>query len=338
MEFKQLIISQKSTSQRFIFNNKVNLVSSTLLSDELLKPNYDLTDSDYVLESGGSLPLSETFQIKVRIAQTGILMLYFKKDALTPEQKEELIKKIGELKDGVEPTNESQKAKIGNVISIASQYCPLFVGFANNGDFIFTRLTFEEILNGKDIAFPVLVLLTSLGFTDEIASKKKKVKPQKQTQKVSKGKFDFSSIIADLTNMDYIFFGVFSLFILFGLVLSIFEIQNQDALSIFILVLSIVFIATLYFAVYKSSKDEVKYEISLKKLAVPAIYIVIGSTLGVVLGYVITTFVIKVKDDIIINYALIYVLSIVIGFLVTLASLFSPLVIAPIVNKLKKKK
>ena len=338
MEFKQLIISQKSTSQRFIFNNKVNLVSSTLLSDELLKPNYDLVESDYVLESEDSLPLAETFQVKVRIAQTGLMMLYFKKEVLSPEQKEELIKKIGELKDSVEPTSESQKAKIGKVLEIVAEYNPIFVCFANTGDFIFTRITFEEILNGKEIAFPVLVLLTSLGFTDEISSKKKKDKPQNKVQKAPRGKFDFSFVLDGLKNMDYIFFGVFSLFILFGLVLSIFEIQNQDALSAFILVLTVVFIITLYFAVYKASKDEDKYEISVKNLAVPAFYILLGATLGIVLGYVITTFVIKVKDEVEINYSLVYVLSVVIGYLASLASLFAPLAIGPLISKLKKKK
>ena len=338
MEFRQLIISQKSTSQRFIFNNKVNLVSSTLLSDELLKPNYDLVESDYVLESEESLPLAETFQVKIRIAQTGLMMIYFKKEVLSPEQKEELIKKIGELKDGIEPTNESQRAKIGKVLEIVAEYNPIFVCFANTGDFIFTRLTFEEILNGKETAFPVLVLLTSLGFADEIPSKKKKSKPVNKVKMVSSGKFDFSVILEGLKNMDYIFFGVFSLFILFGLVLSIFEIQNQDALSAFILVLTVVFIITLYFAVYKASKDEDKYEISVKNLAIPAFYIVLGATLGIVLGYVVTTFVIKVKEEIEINYILVYVLSIIVGYLVSLASIFAPLAIGPLVAKLKKKK
>ncbi len=338
MEFKQLIISRNATKERFIFNNKVNLVNSTLLSDELLKPNYDLTDSDFVLESEDSLSLADTFQIKIRIAQTGLMMLYFRKEVLTPEQKEELIKKIGELKDGIEPTFESQKSKIGKVIDIVSLYNPIFICFANNGDFIFTCSTFEEILNGKDVRFPLLVLLTSLGFTDEISPKKKKIKPVKQSKKPSDGKFDFSSIFEGLKNMDYIFFGIFSLFILFGLVLSIFEIQNQDALSAFILVLTIVFVITLYFAVYKASNDEEKYDISLKKLAIPLFYIVLGSTLGVVIGYVITTFVIKVKEEIVINYVLVYALSIVVGYLVSIASLFSPLVIAPLIAKLKKKK
>ncbi len=338
MEFKQLIISQNTTKERFIFNNKVNLVSSTLLSDELLKPNYDLTNSDFVLESEDSLSLADTFQIKIRIAQTGLMMLYFRKEVLSPEQKEELIKKIGELKDGVEPTLESQKIKIGKVIDIVSLYHPIFICFANNGDFIFTRSTFEEILNEKDNDFPLLVLLTSLGFADEISTKKKKVTPTKQPKKSSTGKFDFSMIFEGLKNMDYIFFGIFSLFILFGLVLSIFEIQNQDALSAFILVLTIIFVITLYFAVYKASKDEEKYDISLKKLAIPLFYIVLGSTLGVVIGYVITTFVIKAKEEIVINYVLVYALSIVVGYLVSIASLFSPLVIAPLVAKLKKKK
>ena len=102
--------------------------------------------------------------------------------------------------------------------------------------------------------------------------------------------------------------------------------------------LTVVFIITLYFAVYKASKDEDKYEISVKNLAIPAFYIVLGATLGIVLGYVVTTFVIKVKEEIEINYVLVYVLSIIVGYLVSLASLFAPLAIGPLVAKLKKKK
>ena len=50
MEFRQLIIAQKDSSARYIFNRKVNLVTSTELSDELLKANYDLENSSYFYE------------------------------------------------------------------------------------------------------------------------------------------------------------------------------------------------------------------------------------------------------------------------------------------------
>ena len=120
MEFRRLIIAQKDSSTKYIFNNKVNLVTSTSLSDELLKANYDLTSSEFIIESMDNISIGDVFQIKVRVAKTGIMMLYFAKDALSEESKQNLFNEISALKDNAEVTEDAQKENKVSDIDVAN--------------------------------------------------------------------------------------------------------------------------------------------------------------------------------------------------------------------------
>ena len=341
MEFRQLIIAQKESSARFVFNKKVNLVTSTELSEELLKENYNLENSTYTYESLESLPLAEVFQIKVRIASTGIVMLVFKKDALSEETKQLLFNEISALKDEQTPTSDLQKQKISRLIDIVNKYSPIYVAYANTGDFLFVKSTFEEIVSNKDIDFPVLVLLMPFGYVDTPSDKKKRKnidQPKQPVVKKETGKISFKEIVPELKSLDYVFFGIFSIFIAFGLVVSIFELLNGEGIAVFLLILTVAFFITLNYATYKAYKENSYFEYKIKRLIIPIIYIIIGLTLGLVLGYIITTYVIKAKEEIIINFGLVYGISIPLSLVLAMLSLATPKPIERIISKIKKNK
>ena len=341
MEFHQLIIAQKETQRRFVFNNKINLVASTELSDELLKPNYDLEESTFYIQDQNETALSDLFQIKIRVASTGIVMANFPQDLLSPEQKEELLGEIEQLKDGVAPSEQAQKEKLRKLFDVLIKYSPLFVCYANTGDFIFTRLTFEEILRDKEIFFPVLILLTSLGFADDNSSKApKKVSKksaQKDAAKNSNNKFDFKSILVQFKNLDFVFFGVFSLYVSFGILTSIFETQNGESFAIFLIILTVAFTIILNFITYKAAQDENVFSYKLSKLIVPFIYIVVGIGFGILAGFLVTNYLLKVNEEKEINYGLTYALAILISFVISIGSLFTPLITKRIVRTVVKK-
>ena len=335
MEFRQLIISEKEGLQRYTFSNKVNLVTSTLLSDELLKENINRESSDYVIESLNSISLIDVFQIKVNIQNTGVVMANFEKEKLSEEEKQKLISEISTLKDKVEPTFETQKVKIVNLIDILSKYSPIYVCFANKGDFVFTKSIFEDLLKERELDFPVLMLLPSLNYVyQSVQPKKKVVSRPSSTKKVSDGsKFDW---LGSIKCVDFIFFGVFSIFIVFGTLIAGFEIINGDAISIFLVILSIAFVGIHYYAVYKAYKDNDKFIYEKKALVVPVIYIILGIIIGIVLAWVVNSFVLKLKEDVEPNYTLLYGLGISLSSLMAILGLFAPIPISKIVAKIKK--
>lgn len=346
MEFRQLIIAQKNTSNIYIFNHRVNLVTSTSLSDELLKENINLGDTSYFLKSENDISIADVFQIKVRIANTGVMMLNFKKDAFNEEEKQNLFNEISALKDDQTPTLELQKIKIGKLIDIVAKYNPIYLGYTNTGEILIAKTTFEEIIAIKDIDFPILVLLPSIGYEDKpLTTKKGKLVKQNSSEPItkkvdenSKGKFSFKEFIPQLKSLDYIFFGVFSIFIAFGTLISGFEIINGEGIAVFLIILSVAFVVTLNYATYKAYLENEYFEYKIKRLIIPCIYVALGLVVGIVIGYLITTYVIKLKEEVIANYAMLYGLTIVLSSLVAFVSLFTPIPLKKLISKIKKNK
>ena len=348
MEFRRLVIAQKDSSVQYIFNNKVNLVTSTLLSEELLKTNYELENTTYYFESLDNISIAEVFQIKVRIAETGVMMLNFKKDGLSEEDKQKLLEEISALKDNQTPTEEAQKAKIGRVIDIIIKYNPIYVSYVNTGDFLFTRSTFEVIVHDKEIDFPILVLLAPFGYEDKptkqkglFAPKPKQTKPKEIDEPVEKkveGSTTKKDIIKQLKSVDYIFFGIFSIFIAFGVLISAYEIANSNGIAALLVILSIIYVVILNYTTYKAFNENEYLKYKLDRLIIPILYIAVGLVLGFVIGYIITTFVIKPKEDIVINYTLMYGISIPLSIVLAYTSLVLPIPIGKIIAFIKKKK
>lgn len=339
MEIKQVIISQKESSQKYIFNNKINLVTSTQLSDELLKGVNNLADTQYVLESSGGISIADVFQIKINVAETGVLFVNFPKEALSEEDKLKLLEEIGSLKDNVEPTLESQKSKIARAIGIVAKYNPIYVCYHNRGNFLFTKSMFEEITKDIEIDFPILVLLASLNFVEQAPQNKKKKfvhnKPQK-VQKEPRNVGNFAEKFKLFKSLDYVFFGVFSMFISFGLILSIFEVKNGEGIAVFLFILTFIFIATLYYATFRASRENENYSYHLDTMWVPATYIILGIALGTVIAWLVSSNVITLKEDVEISYPLLYGLCVPGTLLIAIAGLYSPILIEKIIKKNKK--
>lgn len=349
MEFRRLVIAQKDSSVKYIFNNKVNLVTSTLLSEELLKTNYELENTTYYFETLDNISIAEVFQIKVRIAETGVMMLNFKKDGLSEEDKQKLLEEISALKDNQEPTEDAQKAKIGRVFDIIIKYNPIYVSYVNTGDFLFTRSTFEIIVMDKEIDFPILVLLAPFGYEDKptkqkgLFSSKPKPAAQPKTNEQPVEKKETSTttkkdIINQLKSVDYIFFGIFSIFIAFGVLISAYEIANGNGIAVLLFILSVIYVVILNYTTYKAFKENEYLKYRLDRLIIPILYMIVGLVIGFVIGYLITTFVIKPKEDVVINYGLMYGISIPLSMLLSFTALIIPIPVSKIIAFIKKKK
>ena len=339
MEFRQVIISQNNSSDNYIFNNKVNLVTSTVLSDELLKENYNLGDSPFVISSSNNLALKDTFQIKIRIQDAGIMMVYFDNVGFEQEKKEQLLNEIKTLKDGVTPTQETQANKIVRVLEIIGPYQPLFVAYLNRGEFIYTSSSLNELLKDKELDFPLLLLIASLNYVDS-PSKTKDGKPvkEKKVKKVSNEKFSY---LEAFKSIDFIFFGIFAMFIAFGSVISGFEIKNGEGIAVFLIVLSVAFFFVLTYAVYKTYKDDGLFQYKIKNMVAPVVYIIIGIALGIVIGYLITTFVMKPKEvdgePIEVNIPLLLVIGGLIALGASSIALALPIPLKKLFKKLNRK-
>ena len=338
MEINTLIIGQNNSTEKFEFNNKINLVTSTMLSNDLLKENYNLNDSPFVIESNNNLSLKDTFQLKIKIAQTGIMMVYFDKETITDEQKQNLFNEIKTLKDGVTPTFETQKEKIKKVVEIIAKYNPMFSTYFNNGDFVFTSHTLEELLLETEFSFPILIAVPSIEFEEKL-EKEKKNKPAKTKKEPKEKSADSYSFVEALKCMDFIFFGIFSAFTLLPKILAdgTFEIKNGDGIAVFLIVLSVAFFGVLTYAAYKSYKEKELFQYKLKNLIIPGAYILVGIALGIVIGFLVTTFVVKPKEGIEINIAQLLLIGGAIAVASSSLALALPEPISLLINKISKK-
>lgn len=336
MEINTLIIGQNNSTEKFEFNNKINLVTSTMLSNDLLKENYNLDDSPFVIESHNNLSLKDTFQLKIKIAQTGIMMVYFDKETISDEQKQNLFNEIRTLKDGVTPTFETQKEKIKKVVEIIAKYNPMFSTYFNNGDFVFTSHTLEELLVETEFSFPILIAVPSIEFEEKL-EKEKKNKPTKTKKEPKEKSADSYSFVEALKCMDFIFFGIFSAFITFGSIISGFEIKNGDGIAVFLIVLSVAFFGVLTYAAYKSYKEKDLFQYKIKNLIIPGVYILVGIALGIVIGFLVTTFVVKPKEGIEINISQLLLIGGAIAVASSCLALALPKPISLLINKISKK-
>lgn len=336
MEINILIIAQNNSTEKFEFNNKINLVTSTLLSNDLLKENYNLEDSPFVIESNNNLALKDTFQLKIKIAQTGIMMVYFDKETISDEQKQNLFNEIKTLKDGVTPTFETQKEKIKKVVEIIAKYNPIFTTYFNNGDFVFSSHTLEELLVESEFSFPILIAVPSVEFEEKL-EKEKKNKPAKAKKEPKEKSAESYSFVEALKCTDFIFFGIFSAFIAFGSIISGFEIKNGEGIAVFLIVLSVAFFGVLTYAAYKSYKEKDLFQYKLKNLIIPASYVLVGIALGILIGFLVTTFVVKPKEGIEIKITQLLLIGGAIALASSILALALPKPISLLINKISKK-
>ena len=342
MEIKELVISKIDSSERYSFSRKVNMITSTELSNELLTANINLENPLYQLESENNITLKDVLQIKVRINTVGVMMLNFIADKLNEQLRQDLVKEISALKAKGEVVEEDQKPKVKAVIEIANKYHPIFISFVNTGSNTLTTNELKDSLNDIEIDFPILLVLAAHDYVDEVDKKKaKKQKAKKEEPKVIvKDDKDVSlkdTLIRDIKSVDYIFFGIFSMFISFGALISSFEAINQEGIAIFLIVLTVAFFGTLTYSTYKTYTDTPTFTYKVKNLLIPSFYMLVGIGLGLGIAFLVSTYLLRVKEGIEMQYALIYGVSTGVSILACAASLALPIPIDIIVKKLAPK-
>lgn len=347
---RQLVIAQKDSSQKFYFNSKCNIVISNSLSDDLLKQNYFNGENIYYVEKEDGTAIESIFQFRVNVAKVGIFIVYFNKETFTDEIREQLIKDVSTLKSNGEVEFETQKNKIPNLFKMFIEAKPIFVCFSNTGESILTRSMFEDMLKDIDTSFPLLILMQSFISIDEEQSQKKKsrLSLHKKEPKIEKDKpinenkknkehRSVKEVFSSMYSLDFVFFGIFSMFVAFSGVSSLHRLMAKEGIGVFLIVMMALFIITLYYATYRSYKEEEKFSYELNKIWIPALYIAIGVTLGIITGYLVVTNAFKDDPEVVIDTALVLSIMSPVTAVISILSLFSPIPLSKIISKLRKK-
>ena len=351
MNYRQLVIAQKDSSQKYYFSSKSNIVFSNELSDDLMKPNYFNGENTFYVEDENGNPIESIFQFRVNLAKVGIFVAYFNKETFSDEIREKLIQEISTLKTNGEIIPENQKNKIPTLFKMLEEAKPLFVCFSNTGEFILTRMSFDELLKDIDTSFPLLILMQSFIAIEEENTKKKKEKlfarPQKREKepKVKKEKLpkeerehrSVKEVLSSFYSLDFLFFGIFSMFVSFSGVSALHRLMAGEGIGVFLIVMMSLFIVTLYYATYRSYKEEEKFSYELNKIWIPVVYVAIGVALGIVAGYLVVTNAFKDDPEVVIDTALVLSIMSPATSLVCLLSIVSPIPLNLIFSKLRKK-
>ena len=349
MGIRQLVISQKESSQKFYFNRKANIVISNSLSDDLLKPNYFNGENQYVVEDEQGNPIESIFQFIINLKDVGVFVAYFDRATFTDENREELIGKLQSLKDKGETVLENQKNKIPILLKMLEEYKPLFVCFSSTGELILTRSYFDELLNTFETSFPVLILMQSLtSLLEDTLSEKKTKKPiivkkepkvQKEYQtKEKKEHRSFKETMKSIYCLDFVFFGIFSAFIGFSGVSAVHRLMANEGIGVFLIVMMCLFILTLNYATYRSYKEEPKFKYELPSLLLLSTYIILGVTIGIIIGYMVVTNAFKEDPEHQIDTMFVLATMIPATVAASLLSMFTPIPISKLMQNLKKKK
>ena len=110
-----------------------------------------------------------------------------------------------------------------------------------------------------------------------------------------------------------------------------------EGIGVFLIVMMSLFIVTLYYATYRSYKEEEKFSYELSKIWIPVAYVAIGVALGIVAGYLVVTNAFKDDPEVVIDTALVLSIMSPATSLVCLLSIVSPIPLNLIFSKLRKK-
>lgn len=155
-------------------------------------------------------------------------------------------------------------------------------------------------------------------FAEKWADLKKCFKrPEIKLTTLRKPKFEFR-----LFTLDYLFIMIFTMLFGFGLYAGIFETLIGESISVILYILTVVFVGILYYSFYCATyKRRVERFKDLKYWLL--LYIAFGAALGIAVGYLVTTYAMKVPEDFVLNLGLLLGISIPVTLLL---SLITPLV------------
>lgn len=359
MKVKDVVFKFEEQNDEFSFKEKINVLEDEKLIKVLGKENIKNEDSSLIMLSMNNLPVYDVIQLKINVAETGVFLVNFSKEEFTEEIRKEALQKIGELKDNITPTKETQINKIKKLLIILDKYKPIYVTYRSKQDIQIEVEDFNNISNETDFSFPIILLKNKKKkehkkihitipniFKKEKKEKVKKDKPVKaEVQKTPKAKKEKvkvekapkvrKEIVIDfpLFSFDYLWNTVFALSLGFSIPVAIYEVLNNDLISIALFAMAAIFIAIGYVSDYNTLyRKRVERYKGLKYWLL--LYVLIGGAIGLAVGYVVAKFGLKTNNEI--NYSLILYISIPSSIVVSLAGIPASKLINLIIKKIKK--
>lgn len=345
-----LTFRDTSSNSKIDFENLINVIDDKKLIKEFKSDNIKNQDSTFVIESANDLPIFDTIQIKVNVKNVGFFTSNFDKANFDEKTREELLQKIVSLKDKNEPTEETQKVKVRKLLEILSTYKPIYIAFANTKEI---KISSEELKNiSEEIKLESLILYlkisgektttyhqvkkssNKLAFLSRFKHQKQE-KVESEEEKVEKKELVVTKINYRKFLFEYIFQAIFLFIATNEIVLGLAYAFNQDAVAIFLLIISVIFFGLFGYDmyVYQRSLKENFYSFDAIKFNICSM--LTGNIIGIGIGFIISYFVIKAKEGITLNYSMIMGISIAICVVSTIIAFFSPIVVRFIISKIK---
>lgn len=371
MEFNPIVFKFEEDKNEYSFEESLCFTNDKKLVKTLMRENIKNGNSSLIIKSMNNLPIYDVIQIKVNVSDTGTFLINFDKEKFAQEIREKLIEKIKTLKDENEPTLELQKIKINKLIRIINEVEPMYVTFRPHGDIV---ISFDDFKSFEKTSFILIYLGSkekeikvqekeSESITQPIEKKtEEKIKvSEKPKNKKSPGKTgNFSEKWAVFTNwfkhlkikgikfkkpqiefklftLDYLFILIFALLFSFGLYAGIYEVLVEESIAVFLFIMAVIFLGVLYYSFYSTTykRRVVKYK-NLKYWLL--LFVFVGCALGLTAGYLITTFAMKLPEDVILDLFLLLVISIPVSLFLSLISPLVSLLLNYICKHIKSKK
>lgn len=315
---EKLIFSNKYLKREYSFSNPINQLVDKQLVKILKKENYRNEDSGLFVSSSKNVPVSDLIQVKINVSRIGIFLVNFDKEKFNEEDKKKLIDEITKFKSEGPTSDEEQFKKIKLLVKVLNNANPLFITFDNNQQISIEEEVFKDIT--KDIKLTTYFFLLS-------KPKKYKVKETKMVEIIS-----FRDYMPD-----NIFFSIFCFIMSLSLIIGTVMSQNKDNLSIFLFVLCGIFCCVFSYSIYKYIGCFKEWSFNFEKTKFPVLMSFIGTASGITIGFLISYFVIKPKEDISINYKNSLLISIPVGLGLTLLGLIMGYVIYIAIKHINKK-
>lgn len=310
MKTKELILKFEESENLYNFADDINKIEDKKLIKILGRENVKNSNSTLIIKSM-NLPISDVIQFKINVSEVGSFLFNFEKDKMNDQIREEVLSKISKLHDNVEPTKETQINKIKKLINVVKDYDEIYCSYLPNGKF---KFTFEELCDAlKDVEFDFPILFLENNQKDIFDDEGSKLGFRKFT-------------------IDYLFSSIFSVLMTFGVMTGIFQIYNKQTVAAFLLVLAFVFFGVLcysiYSVVYKQNKEVKK---GLKYFLL--IYTTIGVVLGIVLSTIVCKYALKIEVEEL-SISKIAIISAAISLALSIASIYVTKLINLIVKKI----
>ena len=311
MKKKNLILKFTDSGKEYLFEDKIFVIEDKKLCENLEKPSIKNTESKLVIKTLNDTHISDVIQVKINMNDTGTFLASFQKDSLSEEKREQLLKEIGSLKSNAIQSNSTQLKKTIKLVEVLNKYKPIYVSFVNNGQY---KVNMSKV-SAQDLKFPILVLN----------------KPEKRFTVHPKSGKEKSYSAFSLFEVDYLFVLLFSLLGSFGVITTLFQVQNKQSVAIFLAILAIAFSFVLILSVQSTMYKKGKLINPYLRIYL-VLFILLGVAGGIVGGYYLCKLVFKTEiADF--DYKHLIIMSAIISTPIMLSSLATSLLANMVVKK-----